>query len=105
MGHLEERPEYDGRHDVAVDFTDVPRKRYFFGTEGSALRKHVAIAGSIGFLLFGYDQGVLGVSQQQFLIKVAKYPDTLTGVECCSRILDPVQSSIICFARDYQCHL
>ena len=61
MGQVEERPEYDGRYDVTVDFTNVPRKRYFFGTEGSALRMHVAIAGLIGFLLFGYDQGVLGV--------------------------------------------
>jgi len=40
---------------------NVPRRRYVFGTERSALRKHVAIAGSIGFLFFGYDQGVLGV--------------------------------------------
>ncbi|KAL8870827.1 MAG: hypothetical protein Q9174_003216 [Haloplaca sp. 1 TL-2023] len=50
------RPEtYD-----LVDLDNVPRRRYFFGAEGRALTTNVAIAGSIGFLLFGYDQGVLG---------------------------------------------
>lgn len=44
-----------------VDLNNIPRQKYFFGAEGRSLMKHVAIAGSLGFLLFGYDQGVLGV--------------------------------------------
>ncbi|KAI4264671.1 MAG: hypothetical protein L6R38_000164 [Xanthoria sp. 2 TBL-2021] len=43
-----------------VDLNNIPRQKYFFGAEGRSLMKHVAIAGSLGFLLFGYDQGVLG---------------------------------------------
>ena len=42
-------------------YANIPRKRYFFGAQGRALTAQVAIAGSIGFMLFGYDQGVLGV--------------------------------------------
>lgn len=45
-----------------VDLDNIPRRRYIFGAEGRSLTTHVAIAGSLGFLLFGYDQGVLGVS-------------------------------------------
>lgn len=45
-----------------VNLSDIPRRRYFFGAQGRSLTTHVAIAGGLGFLLFGYDQGVLGVS-------------------------------------------
>ncbi|CAH0033265.1 unnamed protein product [Clonostachys rhizophaga] len=34
--------------------------RYFFGIQGRTLRMHISVAGALGFLLFGYDQGVLG---------------------------------------------
>ncbi|KAI1629076.1 hypothetical protein EDD37DRAFT_36276 [Exophiala viscosa] len=44
----------------AVDYAHIPRRRYFASARGRALRAQIAIAGSIGFLLFGYDQGVLG---------------------------------------------
>ena len=44
-------------------YKNIPRKRYFFGAQGRALTAQIAIAGSIGFMLFGYDQGVLGVLQ------------------------------------------
>lgn len=44
--------------------SNYTRKRYLFGAQGNTLLAQVAIAGSIGFLLFGYDQGVLGVRQQ-----------------------------------------
>jgi hypothetical protein len=44
-----------------IEFENIPRKRYFFGIQGRSLRRNIAIAGSIGFFLFGYDQGVLGV--------------------------------------------
>jgi hypothetical protein len=44
--------------DESLDFG----KSYVFGAEGKALERHVAIAGAIGFFLFGYDQGVLSVS-------------------------------------------
>lgn len=41
---------------------DVPMtKRYFFGAQGKSLTRQVSLAGGIGFLLFGYDQGVFGV--------------------------------------------
>ena len=43
------------------------RRRYFLGAQGKALTAQVAVAGSIGFLLFGYDQGVLGVCQTSLL--------------------------------------
>jgi len=46
----------------AVDYAHIPRRKYFASAQGRALRAQIAIAGSIGFLLFGYDQGVLGVS-------------------------------------------
>lgn len=49
---------------------DIPRKRYFFGAQGTGLLRHIAVAGSIGFLLFGYDQGVLGVSRKLLLIRL-----------------------------------
>ena len=42
-------------------YQNIPRKRYFFGAQGRALTAQVTIAGSISFMLFGYDQGVLGV--------------------------------------------
>lgn len=47
--------------DESIDFENIPRKRYFFGLQGRSLRRNISIAGSIGFLLFGYDQGVLSV--------------------------------------------
>lgn len=56
-----DQPTLHASNDVHVDLTNAPRRSYFLGTEGGALRKHVAIAGSLGSLLFGYDQGVLGV--------------------------------------------
>lgn len=40
----------------------IVNKQYFFGLQGDSLRHQISLAGSIGFLLFGYDQGVLGVS-------------------------------------------
>lgn len=45
-----------------IDSSSIPRRRYFLGAEGAALTRQIAIAGAIGFMLFGYDQGVLGVS-------------------------------------------
>ena len=56
-----DQPTLHARNDVHVDLTKVPRRSYFFGTEGGTLGENVAIAGSLGSLLFGYDQGVLGV--------------------------------------------
>lgn len=41
---------------------NIVNKKYFFGLQGDSLRHQISFAGSIGFLLFGYDQGVLGVS-------------------------------------------
>jgi hypothetical protein len=46
-----------------VDLDSDPSQSYAFGAEGKSLTRQIAIAGAIGFLLFGYDQGVLGVSQ------------------------------------------
>lgn len=45
-----------GTHDPS------PRgQRYAFGLQGKALRANISIAGALGFLLFGYDQGFLSV--------------------------------------------
>lgn len=44
------------------EYADAPRHRYLFGHQGSILMCGISLAGSVGFLLFGYDQGVLGVS-------------------------------------------
>ncbi|OQV09483.1 hypothetical protein CLAIMM_13601 [Cladophialophora immunda] len=43
-----------------LNYATIPRRRYFAGAQGRLLAVQIAIAGSIGFLLFGYDQGVLG---------------------------------------------
>lgn len=43
------------------EYADAPRRRYLFGYQGSMLMGAISLAGSVGFLLFGYDQGVLGV--------------------------------------------
>jgi hypothetical protein len=53
----EQEPEVIGTEDF---YENIPRKRFFLGCQGKQLTTQVAIAGSIGFLLFGYDQGVLG---------------------------------------------
>ncbi|KAH6986655.1 general substrate transporter [Ilyonectria destructans] len=39
---------------------DIVNNRYFLGLRGKALRRQISFAGAFGFLLFGYDQGVLG---------------------------------------------
>ena len=49
-----------GRANNTIDL-DAPRKKYFFGHQGSTLMGAISFTGSVGFLLFGYDQGVLGV--------------------------------------------
>lgn len=41
---------------------NAPRRRYAFGAQGKTLMRTISACGAIGFLLFGYDQGVLGVS-------------------------------------------
>lgn len=40
----------------------APRRTYAFGKQGKTLRFQISVAGALGFLLFGYDQGVLGVT-------------------------------------------
>lgn len=54
--------EADASSGPIHDYADAPRHRYLFGHQGSILMRAISVAGSIGFLLFGYDQGVLGVS-------------------------------------------
>ena len=44
------------------EYVDAPRHRYLFGHQGAVLMRAISLTGSVGFLLFGYDQGVLGVS-------------------------------------------
>ncbi|KAL6242282.1 hypothetical protein RBB50_010830 [Rhinocladiella similis] len=39
---------------------NAPRGRFAFGAQGKALMRMITGCGAIGFLLFGYDQGVLG---------------------------------------------
>lgn len=48
---------------------DVVAKKYFFGAQGKTLIRQICFASGLGFFLFGYDQGVLGVSQE------ARFPD------------------------------
>jgi hypothetical protein len=47
--------------EMTATTSDLEHKKFFFGAQGRALRNHISIAGALGFLLFGYDQGVLGV--------------------------------------------
>jgi hypothetical protein len=35
--------------------------KYMFGIQGKTLRRNISLAGAFGFLLFGYDQGFIGV--------------------------------------------
>ncbi|KAL2444008.1 hypothetical protein ABEF95_014689 [Exophiala dermatitidis] len=56
---------------------DIVPKRYFFGAQGKALTRQIAIAGSIGFLLFGYDQGVLGgLNAAEEFLRQFNYPSS-----------------------------
>lgn len=41
---------------------NAPRGRFAFGAQGKSLLRMITGCGAIGFMLFGYDQGVLGVS-------------------------------------------
>lgn len=41
---------------------NASRRRFAFGAQGKPLLRTIMACGAIGFLLFGYDQGVLGVS-------------------------------------------
>lgn len=43
---------------------DAPQKQFFFDHRGKCLMRAITLTGSVGFFLFGYDQGVLGVSVQ-----------------------------------------
>lgn len=61
----------------SYELDDIPRARYFFGAEGKTLMRHISIAGSIGFLLFGYDQGVLGgLNAAQEFLQQFNYPSS-----------------------------
>lgn len=83
-----------GTHDTG------PRgQRYAFGLQGKALRANISIAGALGFLLFGYDQGFLSVRliQNQFFVL---HSDSLTidlhlGLNCGRELSETVQSSFI----------
>lgn len=53
--------EKQDTHQVDVN---ASRHRYAFGLQGKHLLRTISACGAIGFLLFGYDQGVLGVGYQ-----------------------------------------
>lgn len=65
---------------VHID-VNAPRKRYFFGAQGKSLVRAISAAGTVGFLLFGYDQGVLGGinTSEDFLNQFNNPSDTLLG--------------------------
>ncbi|KAF2123156.1 general substrate transporter [Lophiotrema nucula] len=42
------------------DNADIKHSSFFFGVQGKKLQHMISVAGALGFLLFGYDQGVLG---------------------------------------------
>ena len=69
-----------------IDVANIERKRYFFGAQGKTLNAHIAIAGSIGFLLFGYDQGVLGVSNHLSRLSKGHAEGVFKGSQCCQRV-------------------
>jgi len=56
-GRVESAPKTS----VANVDVNAPRARYAFGYQGKTLMRTISTCGAIGFLLFGYDQGVLGV--------------------------------------------
>lgn len=62
------------QYEPSNEVHEVQSKKYFFGSQGKSLIFQVSFAGSIGFLLFGYDQGVLGVSH---LISVSSLAELL----------------------------
>ncbi|PCG93671.1 Major facilitator superfamily domain, general substrate transporter [Penicillium occitanis (nom. inval.)] len=52
-------------------------QRYAFGLQGKALRANISIAGALGFLLFGYDQGFLsGLIAEESFLKQFNYPSS-----------------------------
>ncbi|OAA56308.1 General substrate transporter [Niveomyces insectorum RCEF 264] len=65
---------------VHVD-VNAPRQRYFFGAQGKSLMRAISAAGTVGFLLFGYDQGVLsGINtSKDFLDQFNDPSDSLLG--------------------------
>ncbi|CAM1500395.1 Fc.00g095570.m01.CDS01 [Cosmosporella sp. VM-42] len=65
---------------IGVDL-NAPRARYFFGYQGSTLMRAISITGSVGFLLFGYDQGVLGGinTSEDFLGQFGNPSNSLLG--------------------------
>jgi hypothetical protein len=52
--------------------TSKPRARYAFGCQGTSLMRIISTCGAVGFMLFGYDQGVLGVRTSTFALASAK---------------------------------
>ncbi|KAE8358133.1 general substrate transporter [Aspergillus caelatus] len=64
------------RHLESITLDYTPRK-YFFGLRGPPLMRGVTAAGAIGFLLFGYDQGVFsGVNTSQDFLRTFDYPNS-----------------------------
>lgn len=57
--------------DFAVD-ANAPRRRYAFGYQGKVLMRTISACGAIGFMLFGYDQGVLGVSISALILEMTQ---------------------------------
>jgi hypothetical protein len=78
---------------------DFKGKKFFMGSQGKALRTQISIAGALGFLLFGYDQGVLGVSScLQLRIIVCSsllLKNNQTGLECLRRFPSPIRLPFI----------
>lgn len=48
-------------HHEEIEDTSSLKQKFFFGARGKSLTRQISFAGAIGFMLFGYDQGVLGV--------------------------------------------
>lgn len=75
-----------------VQYGNIPSKKYFFGAQGKALSRQVSFAGALGFLLFGYDQGVLGVSAPSS--KCCKRLTPYAGSQRCRGVSAAVQLPI-----------
>lgn len=86
IGHDSGRDDLDKSASSSVpspppETRSIARKRFFGGAQGKALTSQIAIAGSIGFMLFGYDQGVLSGlnAAEEFLHQFDNPSSTLLG--------------------------
>lgn len=80
--HSDQTSSHEGSALEHSPSTSKPRARYAFGCQGTSLMHIISTCGAVGFMLFGYDQGVLGVRTSTFATASAEErysPLDLTG--------------------------